>query len=68
MDEKRLVDIETKIAFQENMIRELNEVICRQQNQIDELSTTCRHLEKQIRSMSGLSTVINPKDEKPPHY
>ena len=68
MDEKRLVDIETKIAYQENMIRELNEVVCRQQEQIDELSVTCRDLVKQIKSMSGLSTVINPKDETPPHY
>ncbi len=68
MDKKHLVDIETKIAFQDNMIRELNEVVCRQQGQIDELSETCRHLEKQIRSMSGVSTEINPKDEKPPHY
>lgn len=68
MNEKRLDDIETKIAFQDNMIRELNEVVCRQQDRIDELSETCRHLEKQIRSMSGVSTEINPKDEKPPHY
>ena len=58
MDKKHLVDIETKIAFQDNMIRELNEVVCRQQDQIDELSETCRHLEKQIRSMSGVSTPL----------
>ncbi len=61
-------DIETKIAFQENTIRELDEVVCRQQNQIDELRETCSNLVKQIRNMSGASTVINPKNEKPPHY
>ncbi len=68
MDEEQLVDIETKIAYQEDMIRELNEVVCRQQDQIDELRETCRQLVKQIRSMPDVSTVINPKDEKPPHY
>ncbi len=33
MSEKRLVEIETKIAFQELTIKDLNDVLCKQQHQ-----------------------------------
>ena len=33
MNEERLVEIETKIAFQEQTIEDLNDVLCEQQHQ-----------------------------------
>lgn len=67
MDEDRLVEIETRITFQENTIKELNDVVCEQQNRIDELNMTCKQLVEQIKKMSGISSG-DLIDDKPPHY
>ena len=67
--EERLVKIEMKIAFQEETIKELNEVVCEQQNQIQRLSTICDVLTKQGKDFSEFSSRIDaPANEKPPHY
>ena len=68
MDDERLVDIETKIAFQENTIKVLNDVVCKQQDEIEELQKTCKLLVSQLKELSLSSSGNNPKDEKPPHY
>ncbi|MBC8414676.1 MAG: SlyX family protein [Nitrospira sp.] len=64
MSEDRFIEIETKLSFQEEIIRELNEVACNQQLQIDELQKTCTMLINSIKSSTGKS----PADERPPHY
>ncbi|GBD98965.1 hypothetical protein BMS3Abin07_00996 [bacterium BMS3Abin07] len=68
MNEDRLVKIETKIAFQENTIKDLNDTVYNQQKQIDTLSETLKQLIDRIRDSSIISTGETLKDEKPPHY
>ena len=68
MNEDRLVDIETKIAFQENTIKDLSDTVYNQQKQIDTLNETLKHLIDQIEDSSIISSGRNLKDEKPPHY
>ena len=68
MNEDRLVDIETKIAFQENIIKELNDVVCKQQEEIAQLQKTCKLLFNQLKTVSVEPSGNNPKDEIPPHY
>lgn len=68
MDDRRLVDIETKIAFQERTIKELNEVVYEQQKQIDHLHAACRRLELKIRESADTQQERDIIDEKPPHY
>ncbi len=67
MSEDRLIEIESRIAFQENTIKELNDVVCEQQNKIDELNMTCRQLVDQLKKSSGISSGTLA-DDKPPHY
>ena len=43
MNEERIVNIEAKIAYQDNTLQELNDVIYRQQKQIDQLEAICQH-------------------------
>ena len=63
MDIRKIEEIETKLAFQEKAVKELNDVIYEQQQQIDRLSLICEELSKQLRqAMPG------PSNEKPPHY
>ena len=65
----RLIEIETKLAFQEDTIQALNEVVCRQQQQIEQLVATLALLIDRYQQLSGEQTVGNkPVDEKPPHY
>lgn len=68
MNENRLVEIETKIAFQENTIKDLSDTVYDQQKQIDTLHETLKHLIGQIKDSSIISSGRNVKDEKPPHY
>ena len=65
MNEERLVKIEMKIAFQEETIKELNEVVCEQQNEIQRLCAICDLLVKQSKDNSRIDA---PANEKPPHY
>ena len=68
MNEDRLVEIETKMAFQENIIKDLSDAIYSQQKQIDVLNKTIKQLIDQIEDSSVISPRGNLKDEKPPHY
>jgi SlyX protein len=67
MTEERLINIEIKIAYQEDTIQELNNVVCEQQKQIDKLEATCEFLVNRVKVLSE-STGDNIPNEKPPHY
>jgi len=68
MSEERMVNIEAKIAYQEHSLQELNDVIYRQQKQIDQLEQICQQLIERVKSLAETSLTGTPEDEKPPHY
>jgi len=71
VSEERFVDIESKIAFQENTISELNEAILRQQKEIAQLGKQVEALSENQKSMSEVISRAgegDPREEKPPHY
>jgi len=72
MTEQRIISIETKIAYQEDTIAELNEVVCRQQTQIDTLERLTQQLLGRVRDLSEASAqageTFSAADERPPHY
>jgi len=69
MSEERLVEIETKIAFQEQTIKDLNDVLYEQQQEIERLGSTCDALVKRFKELSEFTPGIDaPVNEKPPHY
>jgi len=69
MSEDRLVEIETKIAFQEHTIKELNDALYEQQQEIERLGDTCNLLVKRMKELSETTMGIDaPANEKPPHY
>ena len=67
MDE-RLIEIETKVAYQEHTISELSDVIYRQQQQIDQLERICNALSDRMQDMAESATTDKGGHEKPPHY
>ncbi len=68
MSEDRLIEIETKVAYQEHTLQELNDVVCRQQEQLDRLEESCRFLTDQVRALVEAMEKRPPRDERPPHY
>ncbi len=63
MNEDRLVDIETKLAYQENTIKDLNDTVIEQQKEID----TLKNIVERIKESSNISSG-DLNDNKPPHY
>lgn len=63
--EKKIIAIETKIAYLENFINELNFVIIEQEKSIKKLISETEVLKKKI-SASGSEKL--PENERPPHY
>jgi len=69
MSEERLIEIETKIAFQEKTIKDLNDVLYEQQQEIDRLGVTCDALVKRFKELIVFTPETDiPKNERPPHY
>ncbi len=68
MLEERLVNIETKITFQEDLIEELNKTVYQQQNRLDRLERICESLVRHIESLEEAGSEGMPAVERPPHY
>ncbi len=68
MIEERLVNIETKIAFQEDLIEELNKVVYQQQQKLSQLEKICKSLVRHIQSLDETGHENKPVNEMPPHY
>lgn len=68
MTEDRIVDIEIKLARQEDLVETLNQMVYQQQKKIDELEALCSALARRIKDMSSRDNEQAPIDERPPHY
>jgi SlyX protein len=70
MSETRFIDLETKLAYQEDAAQQLSDVVARQQRQIDALETALRALIERVNTLAvqepGKATT--PADDVPPHY
>jgi SlyX protein len=65
LDEQRFVTLETKLAYQEKMIADLNEVIVDQSRDLDDMRRRVGALERYAKEHLEPRSVPN---EKPPHY
>lgn len=64
--EDRFVDIEIKLAHQEDLVESLNQRVYEQQKQIDQLEAIIAALAERLRNMSKDGQT--PLNERPPHY
>ena len=68
-NERRLIDLESRFAFQEEAIRELNDALVRQQQRIDRLEASLGVVVEQLqRGDAGEEAPPTLDDERPPHY
>jgi SlyX protein len=65
--QNEIIELETKIAFQEDMIQALNSTLAEQQQELVELKRDIEELQTQLRNLApSLSSATT--DETPPHY
>ena len=66
-----LTDLQTRLAFQEQTILELNDIVASQQQQIDRLQLQVKAVYDKLNGLEDVmdkSTDNQPIVEKPPHY
>ena len=68
MNEERLIELETKFAYQEKSLDELNKVIYSQQKQIDQIEKALKTIVSKVKDSADQSSLSKDIDEKPPHY
>ncbi len=74
MNEARIIELEIKLAYQEDLLQTLNRIAAEQQTELSKLRETCKRLDEKINSLaagappngSGLADAW--PQEKPPHY
>lgn len=64
----RLTDLEIKASFTEDLLDTLNEIVARQQAQIDRLTTELSALRNQMPTADGAPVFRSLREELPPHY
>lgn len=65
--EKRIIELELKAAYADDLLDRLNQTVFRQQQQIEGLARALAGLRQQ-QAPEGPAGVRNPADERPPHY
>ncbi|MCC2656944.1 MAG: SlyX family protein [Panacagrimonas sp.] len=68
MTEDRFIDLETRLAYQDDAIRSLSDTIARQQKQLDQLESLTRQLLERVKTLNEPVFKGTAADEIPPHY
>lgn len=66
---RRIKELEIKSGFAEDLLEQLNQVVHRQQSQIEALARQIGQLRRQIADADDAKGASRgPRDELPPHY
>ena len=66
--EERLTELESRIAFQEDAIQKLNDVIVQQQHMIDQIALRQKLLQDQLSAIEPALLAGEEHETPPPHY
>jgi SlyX protein len=68
VDDDKITDIESRIAYQEHTIATLNEALVDQQGRISALEARVDALRERVRALSEAAPAGDADDLSPPHY
>ncbi len=68
MMNEKIIALETKIAFQEEALQALNEVVTQQQQEIAALKQGLAQLTEQLKQLSPSNIATESEETHPPHY
>lgn len=64
----RIAELETKVAFQEGTIEELNQALIHHQFVLDKLQTQMRHFAEKLQGVQSSNIASQAEETPPPHY
>ena len=65
---KRVEELESQAAFQDELHDSLNTIVARQDGEILELKRNISMLFERVKDMAESASGAQPQDETPPHY
>lgn len=68
MLENRIEELETKIAFQEQLLDELNHALVQQQFDIDKMQVQLRYMANKLKDFQPSNIASQSEETSPPHY
>ena len=68
MSEKKIIELEEKIAHLQNILDDLNMVVFRQGKLIDKLNLETKELKTKLHDFNDSQSNQTVNDDKPPHY
>ncbi|MCY7295648.1 SlyX family protein [Alteromonas sp. a30] len=63
-----ITELQTKLAFQDDLIEQLNQALVSQQNQIHKLEYQMKHVVSKVKNMSVSNLASEDEETPPPHY
>lgn len=66
--EEKVIDLESRIAFQEDVIQQLSDQIAEQQNNMNVLTIQLKHLSDQVKAGHFSDGGEHDESDIPPHY
>lgn len=64
----RVDELESQLAFQDELIESLNTTVAKQDRELLELKHQLSRLSERIKEIGDVSPGETPQDETPPHY
>ena len=68
MLENRIEELEMKIAFQEQLLDELNHALVQQQFDIDKMQVQLRYMANKLKDFQPSNIESQSEETPPPHY
>ncbi len=66
--EDGIIELQTKYAYQEDLLQTLNDVIAQQQKELASLKEDMNRMRESLRGMMGSQLAQLEEDVPPPHY
>ena len=66
--ETRIAELETKLAFQEQSIEELNQALIQQQFDMDKMQLQLRYIASKLKDFQPSNIASQAEELPPPHY
>lgn len=64
----RIAELETQLAFQDDLLQSLNKVVIRQEEQLGQLALEVKSLREQVLTLAAEPARPNTDEPPPPHY
>ena len=64
----RIDELESQLAFQDELIESLNTTVAKQDHDILELKHRLGRISERLKEIGDVSAGAAPQDETPPHY